>query len=90
MLWHRVDTSIVEQIVNLRSVEGFVGLSGKRADRFDVAGVAGEDVSGRGRDGFEIGQVGGGGADAGEDGVGIRLGELADEFESETAVGAWR
>jgi hypothetical protein len=33
------------------------------------AGVAGEDLCGSGGDGFEIGEVDGGGADAGEDGV---------------------
>ena len=90
MVGNGVDAGVVDQEVDFGAFEDFACFRDESADRVLRAGVAGEDVSGRGRGGFEIGQVGGGGADAGEDGVGIRLGELADEFESETAVGAWR
>ena len=90
MVGDGVDAGVVDQEVDFGAIERFACFGDELPDGVLRAGVAGEDVGGGGGDGFEIGQVGGRGADAGEDGVGVRLGELADKFEAEAAVGAWR
>ena len=71
MVGDGVDAGIVDQKVDFGAIENLARFGDERANGILVAGVAGEDVRGRRSDGFEIGEVGGGGANACEDGVGV-------------------
>lgn len=70
MVWNGVDAGIVDQVIDFSAIEGFVCFGDERVNGVLRAGIAVEDVYGGGGDGFEIGEVDGGGANTGEDGVG--------------------
>jgi len=84
---------VVEEVVQLCvGAEGLGDLGRKVGDRGEGGGVAFEDVDG----GVGLCHclevvvcAGGEGARAGEDGVGLVGGDLADELEAEAAVGSW-
>ena len=76
-----VDARVVEQEIDFHAgAEGGREVLGERGDGGAGAGVAHEDVCFFRSGGLQVCGVGGGGADAGDDGVGGGLGELADEF----------
>lgn len=64
-----VDAGVVDQEVDFGAIENFACFGDERADGILGTGVTGEDVSGGGGDRFEISEVGGGGADTGDDGI---------------------
>jgi len=65
LVWDGVDAGVVDQVVDFGAIKDFGRFGDERVDGVLGAGVADEDVRGWGGDGFEIGEVDGGGADAG-------------------------
>jgi len=89
----RVCGGVVEEVVEFRiGTKGFGDLGLEARDGGEGGGVAFEDVDGGVGFGHCLEVVvcaGGEGAGAGEDGVGLVGGDLADELEAEAAVGSW-
>lgn len=69
MVGDGVDAGVIDQEVDFGAIESCGGFGYERPDGVLGAGVADEDLSGGGGDGFEIGEVNIGGADGGEDDV---------------------